>query len=100
MKNEIVAHKDLKIRIEEGFFNDVKFLFVEGYLWSSQSAQNAIRKAVEFSKRKDELFMGEMLTKLEDRELGRGASKYWNKMREHLDWFMKHNAKAYMVLLD
>jgi sugar/nucleoside kinase (ribokinase family) len=39
--------------IEEGFFNDVKFLFVEGYLWSSQSAQNAIRKAVELSKRKD-----------------------------------------------
>jgi sugar/nucleoside kinase (ribokinase family) len=31
----------------------VKFLFVEGYLWSSQSAQNAIRKAVELSKRKD-----------------------------------------------
>ena len=23
MKNEIVAHKDLKIRIEEGFFNTV-----------------------------------------------------------------------------
>ena len=39
--------------IEEHFFNDVKFLFVEGYLWSSQSAQNAIRKAVELSKRKD-----------------------------------------------
>ena len=39
--------------IEEEFFNDVKFLFVEGYLWSSQSAQNAIRKAVELSKRKD-----------------------------------------------
>ena len=39
--------------IEEDFFNDVKFLFVEGYLWSSQSAQNAIRKAVELSKRKD-----------------------------------------------
>ena len=39
--------------IEEDFFNDVKFLFVEGYLWSSQSAQNAIRKAVELSKRKN-----------------------------------------------
>ena len=39
--------------IEEGFFNDVKFLFVEGYLWSSQSAQNAIRKAVELSKKRD-----------------------------------------------
>ena len=39
--------------IEEDFFKDVKFLFVEGYLWSSQSAQNAIRKAVELSKKKD-----------------------------------------------
>ncbi len=38
--------------IEEDFFNDVKFLFVEGYLWSSQSAQNAIRKAIELSKRR------------------------------------------------
>jgi sugar/nucleoside kinase (ribokinase family) len=39
--------------IEENFFNDVKFLFVEGYLWSSQSAQNAIMKAVELSKKRD-----------------------------------------------
>ena len=39
--------------IKEDFFNDVKFLFVEGYLWSSKSAQGAIRKAVEFSKRRD-----------------------------------------------
>ena len=39
--------------IEEDFFNDVKFLFVEGYLWSSQSAQNAIMKAVKLSKKRD-----------------------------------------------
>ena len=39
--------------IEEDFFNDVKFLFVEGYLWSSESAQNAIRKAVKLSKKRD-----------------------------------------------
>ena len=41
-----------EVDIEEEFFNGVKFLFVEGYLWSSQSAQNAIRKAVELSKEK------------------------------------------------
>ena len=29
-----------------------------------------------------------------------GASKYWKKMRKDLSWFMKNNAKAYMVLLD
>ena len=54
----------------------------------------------EEARRHDELFMCEMLATLEDKTLGTGASKYWNKMREHLDWFMKHNAKAYMVLLD
>ena len=54
----------------------------------------------EEAKRHDELFMCEMLATLEDKTLGTGASKHWNKMREHLEWFMKHNAKAYMVLLD
>ena len=29
-----------------------------------------------------------------------GASKHWQEMRKLLDWFMKNNAKAYMVLLD
>ena len=48
----------------------------------------------------DELFMSEMMATLEDRTLGEGASKHWETMRKHLDWFMKHNAKAYMVLLD
>jgi hypothetical protein len=37
---------------------------------------------------------------LEDQKLGTGASKHWQKMRKLLDWFMKNNAKAYMVLLD
>ena len=35
-----------------------------------------------------------------DKQLGTGGSKHWGIMRKHLDWFMKHNAKAYMVLLD
>ena len=54
----------------------------------------------EEAKRHDELFMHEFMATLEDRELGTGASKHWQKMRKHLDWFAKHNAKAYMVLLD
>jgi hypothetical protein len=48
----------------------------------------------------DELFMHELMATLEDKTLGTGASKHWQKMRDHLDWFMKNNAKAYMVLLD
>ena len=37
---------------------------------------------------------------LEDEKLGTGGSKHWREMRKLLDWFMKNNAKAYMVLLD
>ena len=29
-----------------------------------------------------------------------GISKLWEAVRRDLDWFRKHNAKAYMVLLD
>jgi len=54
----------------------------------------------EEARRHDELFMCELMATLEDKKLGQGASKHWKTMRKHLDWFMKHNAKAYMVLLD
>ena len=48
----------------------------------------------------DRIFMNELAATLEDKELGYGASKLWDKVRADLDWFSKHNAKAYMVLLD
>ena len=48
----------------------------------------------------DELFMHELMATLEDKTLGTGASKHWETMRKHLNWFRQHNAKAYMVLLD
>ena len=54
----------------------------------------------EEASRHDKLFLCEIMATIEDKTLGTGASKYWQKMRDHLDWFMKHNAKAYMVLLD
>ena len=54
----------------------------------------------EEAKKHDEIFMHEMMATLEDRTLGTGASKHWKEMRKLLDWFMKNNAKAYMVLLD
>ena len=54
----------------------------------------------EEARRHDKLFMHEIMATLEDRTLGTGASKHWQKMRDELSWFMKHNAKAYMVLLD
>ena len=54
----------------------------------------------EEAKKHDEIFMHELTATIEDRDLGIGASKHWQKMRDKLSWFMKHNAKAYMVLLD
>ena len=48
----------------------------------------------------DELFMCELMATIEDKTLGTGASKHWDTMRKHLDWFRKNNAEAYMVLLD
>ena len=54
----------------------------------------------EEARRHDKLFMHEIMATLEDRTLGTGASKHLQKMRDELSWFMKHNAKAYMVLLD
>ena len=54
----------------------------------------------EEAKKHDEIFLHELQATLEDRELGTGASKHWQHMRDKVSWFMKHNAKAYMVLLD
>ncbi len=48
----------------------------------------------------DRIFMNELGATLEDKELGYGGSKLWDKVRADLDWFRKNNAEAYMVLLD
>jgi len=48
----------------------------------------------------DRIFINELAATLEDKELGYGASKLWDKVRADLDWFRKNNADAYMVLLD
>ena len=48
----------------------------------------------------DRIFINELSATLEDKELGYGSSKLWDKVRADLNWFRQHNAKAYMVLLD
>jgi len=49
----------------------------------------------------DRLFINELAATLEDKAAGfDGASKLWDKVRADISWFSKHNAKAYMVLLD
>ena len=54
----------------------------------------------EEARKHDRIFMCEMLATIEDKSIGQGMSKHWQEMRKLLDWFRKHNAKAYMVLLD
>ena len=54
----------------------------------------------EEAKKHDEIFLCEVAATIEDKTLGTGASKHWETMRKHLNWFRQHNAKAYMVLLD
>jgi len=54
----------------------------------------------EEASRHDALFLCEIMATIEDKTLGTGASKHWETMRKHLNWFRQHNAKAYMVLLD
>ena len=49
----------------------------------------------------DAIFINELAATLEDKAAGYdGASKLWDKVRADIEWFTKHNAKAYMVLLD
>ena len=48
----------------------------------------------------DRIFINELAATLEDKQLGYGASKLWDKVRADLNWFKRNNAEAYMVLLD
>ena len=61
----------------------------------------AVELTPEEAKRHDEIFYYEALATVEDEKAGTpGTSKLWDKVRSNLTWFKKHNAKAYMVLLD
>ena len=49
----------------------------------------------------DAIFINELAATLEDKAAGvDGTSKLWDKVRANLNWFRKHKANAYMVLLD
>ena len=72
----------------------------ETYTRSNRFTGEYIELTKEEAERHDQIFVDEMVATLEDKLLGTGASKHWKNMRKNLDWFMKHNAKAYMVLLD
>ena len=61
----------------------------------------SIKLTKEEAEKHDAIFINELQATLEDKERGDvGISKFWEFVRRDLDWFRKHNAKAYMVLLD
>jgi len=65
--------------------------------FTGESIELTIKEAVIH----DRLFMNELAATLEDKAAGfDGASKLWDKVRADINWFRKHNAEAYMVLLD
>ena len=70
------------------------------YKRSNRFNGESVMLTKEEAKRHDAIFLCELQATIEDKELGTGGSKIRDTMREHLDWFRQHNAKAYMVLLD
>ena len=67
---------------------------------SNRFTGESIQLTDEEAKKHDELFVAEMLATADDKLYGYGNSRHWDTVRNRIDWFRKHNAKAYMVLLD
>ena len=67
---------------------------------SNRFTGESIMLTKEEASKHDAIFINEIAATLEDKQLGYGASKLWEKERADLNWFRKNNADAYMVLLD
>ena len=48
----------------------------------------------------EHILQAEWNASMEDKKLGTGYSKQWDKVRAGLNWFRRYFAKEYMVLLD
>ena len=100
---------DMKTNTKQATTRDIENLLNEDYKETMQGRTEerknrftgeSIMLTKQEAKRHDYIFIAEMMATLEDKTLGTGVSKHWQIMRNHLDWFRKNNAKAYMVLLD
>ena len=74
----------------------------DDYTRKNRFTGESIELTKEQAEKHDQIFYHEARATLEDKELGEGVSKHWDKMRKLLDWFRgdKKNIKAYMTLLD
>ena len=77
-----------------------KFTDNGDYTRRNRFTGESIELTKEEAEKHDKIFYHEAIATLDDKDVGTGGSKYWQPMRDRLDWFRKNNAKAYMVLLD
>ena len=64
------------------------------YTRRNRFSGESIELTKEEAEKHDKIFYHEALATLEDKELGTGASKHWQKMRDLLDWFMKNKTQT------
>jgi len=100
---------DMKTNTKQATTKDMENLLDEDYKETMQGRTEkrtnrfngeSVMLTKEEARRHDCIFLAEIMATLEDKTKGEGASKHWDIMRKHLNWFRQHNAKAYMVLLD
>ena len=94
--NKKATTKDMENLLNE----DYKETMNNDYTRRNRFTGESIELTKEEAEKHDAIFVNEALATLEDKEKGYGASKHWDIVRKNLDWFRRHNAKAYMVLLD
>ena len=100
----------MKTNTKQATTKDIENLLDEDYKETMQERTEerrnrftgqSIMLTKEEANKHDAIFINELAATLEDKERDDvGISKLWELVRRDLDWFRKHNAKAYMVLLD
>ena len=100
----------MKTNTKQATTKDIENLLDEDYKETMQERTEerrnrftgqSIMLTKEEANKHDAIFINELAATLEDKERDDvGISKLWELVRRDLDWFRKHNAEAYMVLLD
>ena len=79
---------------------DYKETMNSGYKRSNRFTGESIQLTKEEANKYDAIINNEWAATQEDNlRQDVGISQLWEAVRRDLDWFRKHNAKAYMVLL-
>ena len=80
---------------------DYKETMNSGYKRSNRFTGESIQLTKEEANKYDAIINNEWAATQEDKlRQDVGISQLWEAVRRDLDWFRRHNAKAYMVLLD